>query len=158
MTDVVLRPPRRDERSRLREILAASNRFLQQDLDWAMQLVDSALNESGPAGLTVAERDGVVIGWIGWQGVRDIADTVEICWLAVHPSAQRQRVGSMLLHNCETQAERSGARWVLIETAAEESSGARAFYEMHGYQEISRIMDFERKADDRLVMIRRLQH
>lgn len=143
------------EREKMREILAADGRFSEEELAWALSLIDRAF-DVGDARVRVAVRENRVIGWAGWQPLRDLPRTAELCWIAVETSLRGQGTGALLVHQCEREAVEAGMRWMLIETTPATAGGARMFYERLGYQEISRIVDFSRSVEDRLVMIRAL--
>lgn len=141
----------------MREILAADGRFSDEDLGWALGLIDRALVPRAEARARVASIGTRVIGWAGWQPVRDLPHTAELCWIAVEQGMRLRGTGRLLVAHCEREALQAGMRWMLIETTPETAGGARAFYERLGYEEISRIVDFKRSAEDRLVMIRGLR-
>lgn len=145
------------DRPRLLEILLASGRFSDEEVGWAMRLVSSAVDTRGVANLLVAVDETEVVGWAGWQAVRGLQRTSELCWISVDPRVQRRGIGSQLIATVEERARESGARWLLVETrvgAGEDD--VRGFYQRRGYGEVSRIVDFHRRADDRHVLIRRL--
>ena len=150
-----LRPGNGTDRPRLREILLASGRFSDEEIDWAMRLVASAVDGCGVAQLLVAEEEGEVIGWAGWQDVRGLPRTSELCWISIDPRFQRRGVGSHLMEIVEQRARESGAKWLLVETrVGAGDDDVRGFYQRRGYGEVSRIVDFHRRADDRHVLIR----
>lgn len=155
MTPPLIRPAAPGERERMREILGAAGRFSDEELAWASRLIDDAFT-SGTARVRVAVAGERIIGWAGWQPLRDLPRTAELCWIAVEQEERGNGVGTSLVGYCEAEAGDTGARWMLIETTPTTAGGARVFYEKLGYQEISRIVDFSRTAEDRLVMIRPL--
>lgn len=146
------------DRPRLLEILLASGRFSDEEIDWAMRLVASATNGLKVANLLVALEEGGVVGWAGWQDVRGLVRTSELCWISVDPRFQRRGIGSQLMATVEQRARESGARWLLVETRVGiGEDDVRGFYQRRGYGEVSRIVDFHRRDDDRHVLIRRLE-
>ncbi len=79
----------------------------------------------------VAERDGVVAGFVG--GLTRFGDDAEIDSLHVDPSAVGAGLGASLLHAAEAElATRGAARaalWVI-----EDNERARSFYEREGWR------------------------
>jgi GNAT superfamily N-acetyltransferase len=71
----------------------------------------------------VAERDGVVLGWVE-------VDCDYVAALYVRPDFARRGVGSMLLLHAEGEIRSAGHGAVTLEA----SSNAEAFYIRHGYE------------------------
>jgi ribosomal protein S18 acetylase RimI-like enzyme len=101
----------------------------------------------------VAEADGEVVGFVnamclprGW-GV--------VITLDVAPEWQRQGVGSRLLAAIEAWLAGEGVRAVALETPADES-GARQFYERHGYQVERRVRGYYHGRLDAFSLTKRL--
>lgn len=156
MDALTLRPACERDRTRLHEILVASGRFSDEEIGWAGRTLDDALSGERGAQVVVAELDGTVAGWAAWQPLREIRRTVELCWISVDPSLQRQGIGTSLIEAVEKYAREAG-EWVLVETRLGKGlDNVRGFYEGRGYTEISRVVDFRRQSDDRLILMRHL--
>jgi ribosomal protein S18 acetylase RimI-like enzyme len=101
----------------------------------------------------VAEEDGEVVGFVnarcaqrGWGMVTT---------LDVAPGRQRQGIGARLLAAIEEWLAAQGVRVVALETPADES-GARQFYEKHGYQLGGRVRGYYHGRLDAFSMVKRL--
>jgi len=101
----------------------------------------------------VAEAGGEVVGFVnarlaqrGWGMVTT---------LDVAPGWQRQGIGGRLLAAVEEWLASQGVRVVSLETAADES-GARQFYERHGYQLGRRMRGYYHGRIDAFSMVKRL--
>jgi len=143
------------ERGRIHEILAATGRFTTEEIGWAMELVDLAFAQPARREyeIHVAEDEtGAVTGYVCF-GPTPMSDGVwDLYWLAVDPKSQGHGIGNMLLHFVESEIRGRGGRMLLIETSSKRSYAAtRRFYERAGYREISRIKDFYRIEDDKVV-------
>ena len=143
------------DRGRIHEILAATGRFTTQEIGWAMELVDLAFEQPDRRDyeIHVAEDDcGAVIGYVCF-GPTPMSDGVwDLYWIAVDPKRQGQGTGNTLLRFSETAIRGRGGRMLLIETSSKRSyAPTRRFYERAGYREISRIKDFYRIEDDKVV-------
>lgn len=148
------------DRARIHEILVATGRFTDQETGWAMELVDLALAHPDHPEYTarvLEGADGRVGGYVLY-GPTPMADGVyDLYWIAVEPAQQGQGLGQMLLRFVESEVSRQGGRMLLIETSSKRSYAPTVrFYEQAGYKEISRIKDFYRIEDDKVVFCKRL--
>lgn len=142
------------DRGRIHEILAATGRFTTQEIGWAMELVDLAFAQPDRREyeIHVAEDDGAVVGYV-CLGPTPMSEGVwDLYWIAVDPKHQGQGIGNTLLRFVESEIRSRNGRMLLIETSSKRSYAAtRRFYERAGYREISRIKDFYRIEDDKVV-------
>lgn len=159
-----IRPAARADRERIHEILVATARFTPQEVGWAMDLVDLAVDtpekseyvvhvledpESGPG--------RAVQGYVCY-GPTPMTDGVyDLYWIAVDPRQQGQGLGQILLRFVENEVRRQSGRMLLIETSSKRSYAPTIrFYQQAGYREISRIKDFYRIEDDKVVFCKHL--
>ena len=99
----------------------------------------------------VAEDEGVIIGFvIGCSEPRNLGHIITI---DVVPNRQRQHIGSLLLSQIEAWLWSHGAEAIYLETAVDDS-GARAFYENHGYFVFERIAAYYPPSLDAFLMIK----
>ena len=144
----------------MREILVATERFTRQEVGWAMELVDSALahpERREYEAHVVEEPAGAVHGYVLF-GPTPMTDGVyDLYWIAVDPLQQGRGFGRLLLVFVENEVRRRAGRMLLIETSSKRSYAPTIrFYQRAGYHEISRIKDFYRIEDDKLVFCKRL--
>jgi ribosomal protein S18 acetylase RimI-like enzyme len=146
-----------NDRERIREILVATARFSRQEIGWAMELVDLAL------GTAKSEYEAQVVDDRGVQGYvlfgpTPMAEGVfDLYWIAVDPKRQGEGLGQLLLRFVETEVRTRGGRMLLIETSSKRSYAPTVrFYQRAGYREISRIKDFYRIEDDKVVFSKNL--
>jgi ribosomal protein S18 acetylase RimI-like enzyme len=159
-----IRPVEVRDRERLHEILLAVTRFTDQEVGWAMDLVDQGIN-SGTYGeylvYVLEELDGTpdsaIQGYVCY-GPTPLTDGVyDLYWIAVDPKRQGQGFGQILLRFVENEVRRRDGRMLLIETRSRQSfAPTLKFYQRSGYDEISRIKDFYRIEDDKIVFCKRL--
>ena len=157
-----IRPAEEKDRDRIHEILQATGRFTAEEVTCAMELVDECLQrpEKGDYIVHVADTtDGAVpvSGYVCY-GATPLTDGVyDLYWIAVDPRYQGQGVGQVLLRFVENEVRKLRGRMLLIETSSKDSYGPTLrFYERAGYDEISRIKDFYRIEDDKVVFCKRL--
>lgn len=160
-----IRPVEPKDRNRVHEILVATARFTEEEVKCAMELVDSALEHPERGDYIVCVLDEpdsgpsrMVQGYVCY-GPTPLTDGVwDLYWIAVDPNAQGQGIGQLLLRFVENEVRRQRGRMLLIETSSKESYGPTLrFYERSGYDEISRIKDFYRIEDDKVVFCKKLQ-
>lgn len=159
-----IRPVEKKDRDRILEILVAVARFTDEEVRCAIDLVDQSLAtpEKGEYIVHVVEvpdsgEDRLVQGYVCF-GATPLTDGVfDLYWIAVDPRQQGQGLGQLLLRFVENEVRKQHGRMLLIETSSKETYGPTLrFYERSGYEEISRIKDFYRIEDDKIVFCKRL--
>ena len=159
-----IRPVEPKDRDRIHHILVATARFTDEEVRCAMELVDSALEhpEKGEYLVHVLEEpdsgpNRLIQGYVCY-GATPLTDGVfDLYWIAVDPKRQGQGFGQVLLRFVENEVRRQRGRMLLIETSSKESYGPTLrFYVQSGYDEISRIKDFYRIEDDKVVFCKKL--
>jgi len=152
------------DRERIHQILVATNRFTEEEVRVADELVESAVEhpEKGDYIVHVLEEpdsgpNKSVQGYVCY-GATPMTDGVfDLYWIAVDPRTQGLGFGQLLLRFVENEVRRQRGRMLLIETSSKESYGPTLrFYERSGYDEISRIKDFYRIEDDKVIFCKKL--
>jgi len=159
-----IRPAEARDRGRIEEILIATAHFTEEEVRCAMELVDQSQEhpEKGEYVVHVLEEPDsgpkkAVQGYVCY-GPTPLTDGVfDLYWIAVDPKQQGQGIGQLLLRFVENEVRRQRGRMLLIETSSKESyASTMRFYERSGYEEISRIKDFYRIEDDKVVYCKKL--
>jgi ribosomal protein S18 acetylase RimI-like enzyme len=153
-----------DDRERIREILVATARFTRQEIGWAMDLVDLTFDhpERRDYAVHVLESPDsgpgrMVQGYVLYGPTPMAEGVFDLYWIAVDPRFQGQGVGQLLLRFVENEVRRQNGRMLLIETSSKRSYlPTIRFYQRAGYREISRIKDFYRIEDDKVVFCKQL--
>ena len=94
------------------------------------------LSRSPEHGCLVAERDGVVVGWIHVFGFHMLTSPnffAEVGGLVVDAGARRQGVGRALMSRAEAWAQAHGYSEVRLRSGLPRT-GAHAFYQSIGYE------------------------
>lgn len=150
-----IRPLRSSDRERVHEILVATTRFTPQEVGWAMELVDLAAAKSEYEAHVLDDKG--VQGYVLFGPTPKAEGVYDLYWIAVDPRRQGQGLGQLLLRFVETEVRRRDGRMLLIETSSKRSYAPTVrFYQRAGYQEISRIKDFYRIEDDKVVFSKTL--
>lgn len=153
-----IRRAARADRERIHEILAATARFTRREIGWAMELVDVVLSnpEKREYEAHVLD-DGGVQGYVLFGPTPKAEGVFDLYWIAVDPKRQGQGLGQLLLRFVENEVRRQSGRMLLIETSSKRSYAPTVrFYQRAGYREISRIKDFYRIEDDKVVFSKTL--
>jgi ribosomal protein S18 acetylase RimI-like enzyme len=153
-----IRPAAPPDRDRIREILVATARFTRQEVGWAMELVDLALDHPERREYSVCVLDDPLVqGYVCWAPTPLTEGVFDLYWIAVDPKRQGQGLGQMLLKFVENEVRKQSGRMLLIETSSKRSYAPTVrFYQRAGYHEISRIKDFYRIEDDKVVFCKNL--
>ena len=152
------------DRGRIAEILMAVARFTDDEIRWAMDLVDKSVDdpENGEYVVCVLEEPDsgphrIVQGYVCYGPAPRTEGVFDLYWIAVDPRQQGQGFGQVLLKFVENEVRRQNGRMLLIETRSRPSfAPTLRFYQRSGYDEISRIKDFYRIEDDKIVMCKKL--
>jgi ribosomal protein S18 acetylase RimI-like enzyme len=162
--EMKVRPAEIRDRERIRQILVATARFNEEEVRWAMDLVDQSLDlpDKGEYLVHVLEEpdsgpNKAVQGYICYGPTPKAEGVFDLYWIAVDPARQGQGFGQILLRFVENEVRRQSGRMLLIETRSRASwAPTIRFYQRSGYDEISRIKDFYRIEDDKLVFCKKL--
>jgi ribosomal protein S18 acetylase RimI-like enzyme len=159
-----IRPAGPADRARIHEILVATARFTRQEIGWAMELVDQAIDHPDKREYEIhvlEEPDSgpkrAVQGYVCFGATPLTIGVFDLYWIAVDPRQQGQGFGQLLLRFVENEVRRQKGRMLLIETSSKQSyAPTLRFYQQAGYDEISRIKDFYRIEDDKVVFCKHL--
>ena len=146
------------DRSALERILRETGAFTGEEIDCALELLDTTLSDPRQQDylVAVAEHGHEVAGYILYGPVPLTEGTYDIYWIATDPHLHGLGYGRRLLEHAEADLKERGARIVCLETSSQESYlRTRLFYDRAGYLEESRIRDFYRPGDDRITYVKR---
>ena len=153
----VLRPATPEDREPIFQLLEATGLFRPSEIDVALEVMDVYLDQPGQKDYLIwtAVADGQVAGYT-CHGLNSMTEgTVELYWIAVHPSFQGKGIGTRLLENVEEESRRVGARMICSETSSREGyRPTLAFYRSRGYQETARVPDYYAVGDDKIIFVR----
>lgn len=153
-----MRKLRRDDISRLEEILVATGAFTDAEVAVAVELLETVVNDPLQQDYEVAVADigDRVAGYVLFGPVPLTEGNYDLYWIAVDPDTQGSGVGRRLMKHVEDQVRQRGARLLCLETSSQGGYlRTRTFYEQAGYTEESCIRDFYKPGDDRLTYVKR---
>jgi ribosomal protein S18 acetylase RimI-like enzyme len=146
-------------RSRIIEILEATNSFRADEIEVALELFDESLaNDARDYEFVGAfSREGELVGYACYGATPGTTGTYDLYWIAVHPEHQGEGGGSRLIDEVERRLRERAARMLVVETSSRTDYGStRRFYERRGYQQHAALADFYAFGDDRVIYAKRL--
>jgi ribosomal protein S18 acetylase RimI-like enzyme len=156
-----IRPIDAKDRHRVCEIIKAVGNFNEVEMDVAIELVDDSISEysSGDYISCVLEDELGEVQAFGCYGLTPLTDaTYDFYWMAVHPDAQGRGIGRKLIRFVEEDVRARGGNLLVLETSSQESyRRTTSFYQKSGYELTSRIRDFYRANDDKLIYVKYLK-
>lgn len=158
---LVIRPLAAADRDAVLGIVTRAGNFTTDEVDVAMELVDEYLAEGEESGyLTYVLADDTaanpVRGYVCFGPAPMTEGTFDLYWIAVDPDDQGKGFGGRLLAAAEAEVRARGGRLLLIETASQAAYAATIrFYERAGYTLASRIADYYKVGDDKLIFEKR---
>lgn len=163
-SEIQIRPVQPHDRKSLEEILVSTAKFTQDEVVCALELVDVAVAKGSDSDyivnvITESDRNGERVDGYVCYGPTPLTEGVfDLYWIAVDPRRQGHGLGQLLLRFVETEVRKQNGRMLLIETSSKESYQPTVrFYEQSGYAEISRIKDFYRVEDDKVIFCKKLR-
>jgi ribosomal protein S18 acetylase RimI-like enzyme len=161
-------------RTRVRDILAATKVFREEEVDVAIELFDEVFGTPVVVGSTSASNyapansdyfflgaftpEEELAGFACYGPTPNTDHTFDLYWIAVHPAAQGTGCGTILLNEVERRLKGLNARLLVVETSSRSDyKNTRGFYFRRGYVESARACDFYAPADDRITFTKRLQ-
>lgn len=145
MTKLMIRPMTADD---IAAVAALDERCF--SVPWSAASLASEL-ENELADWLVAERDGIVTGYVGAQTVLDEADLMN---LAVDPTARRQGVARALLKSLMARLYDRGARSLTLD-ARVGNVPALALYAALGFEIVGRRKNYYEKPREDAYILRR---
>lgn len=145
---------REEDRAAVRELVAATGFFSEQEQDVAVELVENALAHGSASEyrFVLADACDGLQGYTCYGPVTPGAAHFDLYWIVVSPDWQRAGIGRALLEETERLSQLEGAAAVTIDTAGRaQYAPTRAFYERMGYRVREIIPDFYSPGDDKVV-------
>lgn len=139
----------------LAEIVRATKVFRDEEIEVAVELMEIAANEKDEEEYflySYADDSGKLQGYYCVGPTPLTQATFDLYWIAVHPSAQRKKIGNMLLQHCEELVQNLGGKILVVETSSQPKyEPTRKFYLRQHYAEEACIKDYYAAGDDLVI-------
>ena len=155
-----IRPFVAEDREPLRQLLVATDVFRAEEVEVAVELMDSAVEDPTQTDYVMAtyvDHAGTVCGYYCYGSTPMTRSTFDLYWIAVDPALQGSGIGSALLSHCEQQIRAEGGSLVVVETSSlEKYEPTRRFYRRHAYDESARLQGYYAPDDDLIIFTKHL--
>ena len=151
MGNLNIRELANSDREAIRELLAASGAFTEEEVRVALQVLDDGLagGLDGDYPLFAAELGGRVVGYVCVGKTPLTRGTWHEYWICVHPAAQGAGVGRALQAHAEAFVKSRGGERLMLETSGRRAyARTRRFYRRAGYRRVGRVANFYAPGDD----------
>jgi len=133
--------------------------FSAAEVEIAVELVGEYLEKGTASGyhFTVAEIEGVVVGYACFGPTPCTVSSWDLYWIAVHPAKQRGGIGGLLVKEVEGQVLKTGGNRLYVDTSGRQAyEPTRAFYERMGYARAAVLPDFYAPGDAKVIYAKSL--
>ncbi|MDQ3021834.1 MAG: GNAT family N-acetyltransferase [Bacteroidota bacterium] len=153
---VLIRKLIESDREKIKDILADTNNFNEEEIKIALELIDIYIGDEEQKDYEIfvdADDQGNELRGYVCIGPRPLTEgTYDLYWIAVNPKVQSKGLGSGLISFIEDHLKEKKGRLILIETSGKDSyEKERRFYEKNLYRELVNIKDFYKIGDSLVV-------
>lgn len=155
-----IRPIKKEDRRILFSILSESKVFTEEEIDVAMEIIDTVLNNRDQKDYIIyciVDYQDQPIGYICYGPTPMTKGTFDLYWIVVNPKWQNKGIGSRLLNFLEEYVKRQGGRMILADTSSiPEYEKTHKFYTSNGFKEVARIFDYYYPGNDRITFCKKI--
>lgn len=143
------------DREQVLKIVHATEMFTPAEIFFAEEQIGIYLNQQNQRdyNLVVIENENhQVVGYMSYGPTPLTEGTYDLYWMAVAPEEHGRGYGKELVGWLEKCVKEVNGRIIVIETSSQPKyQSTRQFYVHLGYKEVSRIADFYKPGDDRII-------
>ncbi|MDH4049093.1 MAG: GNAT family N-acetyltransferase [Gammaproteobacteria bacterium] len=153
---------RESDSAAVRELVAATGFFTDEEVEVAVELVDETLANGKSSGYEFVFADapddsGRLLGYTCFGAIPMTVSSCDLYWIAVAPGKQRSGLGGQLIRESERLAKGLGTTQMFVDTAGREKyAPTRAFYERCGYRKAAVLDDFYAPGDAKVIYAKTL--
>lgn len=152
---ITIRPVERPDREPIQHILHETGVFTQEEIEVAIELIDTVLNNPHQKDYEIYSavgEGGEVAGYFCVGPTPVTNGTYDLYWIAVKPSHHGQGVGRELLRFAENLIIPRGGRLLIAHTSSlPRYDRTHAFYLRTNFIEAARIKDYYKIGDDLVI-------
>lgn len=158
--DIKIREVASKDKDVIETIIRSNENFTDEEKWCAAELLDMYLKGTTQGEylfICAVNEDDKPLGYICYGKTPFADDVYDIYWIVIDPVWQGKRIGRALVKYIEDMLKQKGARMIVAETSSQQKyEKPRLFYEKVGFAEVSRIRDFYRVGDDKIIYIKRI--
>lgn len=144
----------------IREIVASSGFFYQDEVEVAVELAQENLDKGAERSgyhFVLAESHGKVLGYTCFGPIPCTKSSFDLYWIAVHEEYRHLGLGKQLIKEVEMKILALGGEKVYVETSSRDLYLAtRQFYLNCEYQVEAVLKEFYGQGDDKLIFVKDL--
>lgn len=145
----------------IESIIRNNKNFTDEERYCAAELLDIYLKDKERGEyifICAADETDKPLGYVCYGNAPFTDGVYDMYWIAVDPPWQGKGVGKALVKHLENMLKHENARMIIAETSSQPKyDKTRLFYEELGFMETSRIKNFYRVGDDKIVYIKQLK-
>jgi ribosomal protein S18 acetylase RimI-like enzyme len=143
----------------LKRILEATNVFRDEEIETAVELMETTLDQNDDyVQMTAVDEGDSAQGYYCVGPTPMTASTFDLYWIAVNPEHHGKGLGRQLLADCESTVRSMNGSLIVVETSSlPKYEGTRRFYVRNNYLETARIRDYYAPGDDLMIYTKHLQ-
>ena len=149
----------RTDADRVRDIVASSHFFNQEEMDIAVELVLERLTKGEKSGyfFIFAEIDRQMVGYACFGPVSGTQCSFDLYWIAVDNDFRDKKIGKALLRKCEESIHAMGGHRIYVETSSRaQYDPTRAFYSNNAYELEAVLKDFYAPGDSKNIFVKEI--
>jgi len=147
------------DREVVRDLIASSGFFSQEEVEIAVELVDTRLAQGRRSGyeFVFAEHRGDVLGYACFGPIPATAMRYDLYWIAVRQPYRNMGLGANLLRLSEQRIVEQGGQRLYVETSSRPLyAPTHAFYQRHGYRQEAILHDYYAPGDGKVIYVKLL--
>lgn len=150
-----------EDRNNILCLLEKTSQFTSEEKQCAIELADIYFKQGESSGYDFFASVGSNSEFLGYIcfGKIPLTDACyDIYWIVVDPEHQGRKIGTQLLDAADEKLKELGARKIFVETSSQQYYlPAQNFYEKRDFRLASRIRDFYKIGDDKLIFVKEIQ-
>ena len=148
------------DRARLHAMLIDSGAFTAQEIDVAMELIDTVLKDESQRDYKIdcmVDDQDQPVGYICYGPTPMTQGTFDLYWIVVDPNVQGRGIGSELLDFLEEVVREKEGRMILADTSTiPQYEKTKPFYLRNGFREVAKVPDYYYIGNDRVTFCKRI--
>ena len=148
------------DRTRLHSMLIDSDAFTAEEIDVAIELIDTVLKDESQKDYKIdcmVDDQDQPVGYICYGPTPMTQGTFDLYWIVVDPNFQGKGIGSKLLDFLTEVVRGKGGGMILADTSTiPQYEKTKNFYIQNGFQEVAKVPDYYYPGNDRVTFCKRI--